>query len=79
MSDCCGTENTSLDLLVIDAGSAGFSAAITAAEADAKVVVIGESSIGETCVNVGDVPFKNLIRTTESLHKSIIANRLTEI
>ena len=58
MSDCCKTENTSPDLLVIGAGSAGFSAAITAAEIGAQVVVIGEGTIGGTCVNVGCVPKK---------------------
>ena len=79
MSDCCETENTSPDLLVIGAGSAGFSAAITAAETGAQVVVIGEGTIGGTCVNVGCVPSKNLIRATESLHKATIANRFAGI
>ena len=79
MSDCCDTENTSPDLLVIGAGSAGFSAAITAAETGAQVVVVGEGTIGGTCVNVGCVPSKNLIRATESLHKATVANRFSGI
>ena len=44
------------DLLVIGAGSAGFSSAITAAEKGANVVIVGEGVIGGTCVNVGCVP-----------------------
>ena len=79
MSDCCKTENTSPDLLVIGAGSAGFSAAITAAEIGAQVVVIGEGTIGGTCVNVGCVPSKNLIRATENLHKATTASRFAGI
>lgn len=79
MSDCCAKENTSPDILIIGAGSAGFSAAITAAEAGAQVVVVGEGTIGGTCVNVGCVPSKNLIRATESLHKATIANRFSGV
>ena len=58
------------DLAVIGAGSAGFSAAITAAEQDAKVALIGHGTIGGTCVNVGCVPSKTMIRATESLHQA---------
>lgn len=55
------------DLAVIGAGSAGFSAAITAAEQGARVALIGHGTIGGTCVNVGCVPSKTLIRAAESL------------
>ncbi len=58
------------DLAVIGAGSAGFSAAITAAEQGAKVALIGHGTIGGTCVNVGCVPSKTMIRATESLHQA---------
>ena len=56
------------DIAVIGAGSAGFSAAITAAELGARVALIGHGTIGGTCVNVGCVPSKTLIRAVESLH-----------
>ena len=56
------------DLAVIGAGSAGFSAAITAAEDGAHVALIGHGTIGGTCVNVGCVPSKTMIRATETLH-----------
>ena len=72
MSDCCANENdtnTEPDILVIGAGSAGFSAAITAAEVGANVVIAEEGMIGGTCVNVGCVPSKTLIRATEAVHK----------
>ncbi|WP_417517821.1 mercury(II) reductase [Minwuia sp.] len=60
--------NTEYDLLVIGAGSAGFSAAITAAEAGARVALVGHGTVGGTCVNVGCVPSKTLIRAMESVH-----------
>lgn len=63
------------DLAVIGAGSAGFSAAITAAEAGARVALIGAGTIGGTCVNVGCVPSKALIRAVESLHHARAATR----
>ena len=60
--------STDPDLLVVGAGSAGFSAAITAADAGADVILIGSGMIGGTCVNVGCVPSKNLIRAMQAIH-----------
>ena len=69
MSDCCAeSRNKAFDVAVIGAGSAGFSAAITAADAGARVALIGHGSLGGTCVNVGCVPSKALIRAVETLH-----------
>lgn len=55
------------DLVVIGAGSAGFSAAITAAEQGAQVALVGQGAIGGTCVNIGCVPSKALIRAMEAV------------
>jgi mercuric reductase len=63
-----GPGNGVYDLAVIGAGSAGFSAAITAAEQGARVALIGHGTIGGTCVNVGCVPSKTMIRAAEALH-----------
>ncbi|WP_164081781.1 FAD-dependent oxidoreductase, partial [Stenotrophomonas maltophilia] len=60
--------NGGYDLVVIGAGSAGFSAAITAADQGAQVALIGSGTIGGTCVNIGCVPSKTLIRAAETLH-----------
>lgn len=71
MHDCCtipGPNRSDFDLAVIGAGSAGFSAAITAAEAGRRVALIGHGLIGGTCVNVGCVPSKTMIRAAEALH-----------
>ncbi|SDE08724.1 mercury(II) reductase [Limimaricola pyoseonensis] len=79
MTDCCIPKGGAYDLAVIGAGSAGFSAAITAAEAGARVALIGDGIIGGTCVNVGCVPSKALIRATEGLHHARAANRFDGI
>lgn len=63
------------DIAVVGAGSAGFSAAITAADAGAQVALIGHGTIGGTCVNVGCVPSKTMIRATETLHQAANADR----
>jgi mercuric reductase len=67
------------DLAIIGAGSAGFSAAITAAEQGAHVALIGHGTIGGTCVNVGCVPSKTLLRATETLHQAEAASRFAGI
>jgi len=78
---CCGTGKSigQYDLAVIGAGSAGFSAAITAAEQGAQVALIGHGTIGGTCVNVGCVPSKTLIRAAETLHQARAASRFAGI
>ena len=84
MSDCCSTkragsganiEAVKPDLLVIGGGSGGFSAAITAADIGCNVVIAGQGTIGGTCVNVGCVPSKTMIRAMEAVHHAKNAER----
>lgn len=75
---CC-EEGETFDLAVVGAGSAGFSAAITAAEQGARVALIGHGTIGGTCVNTGCVPSKTLIRAADALHQVEAATRFTGI
>lgn len=79
--DCCEPKQNGkgYDLVVVGAGSAGFSAAITAAEQGAQVALIGSGTIGGTCVNVGCVPSKALIRAVEPLHQARSAKRFDGI
>jgi mercuric reductase len=70
-----GPNQNDFDLAVIGAGSAGFSAAITAAEAGSRVALIGHGLIGGTCVNVGCVPSKTMIRAAEAIHGAKAAGR----
>jgi mercuric reductase len=65
-----GTTSYDFDLMVIGGGSGGFAAAITATELGKRVALINVGKIGGTCVNVGCVPSKTLIRTAEAWHKA---------
>ncbi len=58
------------DLMVIGAGSAGFAAAIRGAELGAKVALVEAGTIGGTCVNIGCVPSKTLIKAAELCYRS---------
>ena len=53
------------DLVILGSGSAAFAAAIKAADHGAKTAMITRSTVGGTCVNVGCVPSKNLLRAGE--------------
>ena len=59
-----------VDLLVIGGGSAGFAAAIAAAELGASVALAERGTLGGTCVNVGCVPSKTMIRAAEAVHRA---------
>lgn len=63
-----GRGGNDFDLLVIGAGSAGFAAAIRGVDLGFKVGIIGDGDIGGTCVNIGCVPSKALIRAAEAWH-----------
>ena len=67
------------DLAIVGAGSAGFSAAINAAEQGARVALIGYGTIGGTCINVGCIPSKAMIRATEAIHHAKGTNRFAGI
>lgn len=62
-------KNFDYDLIIIGGGSAAFAAAIKASELEKKVLMFNKGlPIGGTCVNVGCVPSKTLIRAAEQLH-----------
>ncbi|MGC8525345.1 MAG: mercury(II) reductase [Acidibrevibacterium sp.] len=80
--DCCAVSSmrkSTPDLVVIGAGSAGFSAAIRASELGANVALVGAGTIGGTCVNIGCVPSKTMIRAAETLHQAKAASRFAGI
>ena len=59
------------DLIIIGGGSAAFAAAIQAEELGLSTLMVNAGlPIGGTCVNVGCVPSKYLIRAAESIHKA---------
>ena len=58
------------DLLIIGSGAAAFSSAIKAIEYGTKVGMIERGTVGGTCVNIGCVPSKTLLRAGEINHLS---------
>jgi len=63
-----GQDGNHIHLMVIGGGSAGFAAAIKGSELGYKVALVESGTIGGTCVNVGCVPSKALIRAMEQYH-----------
>lgn len=62
-------ESTKYDIAIIGAGPAGYVGAIRAAQLDAKVVVFEKGELGGVCMNVGCIPTKAIIASTELLSK----------
>lgn len=59
---------TPLHIAVIGTGGSAMAAAITAAERGARVTLIERGTIGGTCVNIGCVPSKIMIRAAHFAH-----------
>lgn len=57
-----------LNIVVIGTGGGAMAAALTAAERGAQVTLIERDTIGGTCVNIGCVPSKILIRAAHFAH-----------
>jgi len=58
------------DLVIIGSGSAAFAAAIRARDLGARVLMVEAGTLGGTCVNVGCVPSKFLLRAAEVYHRA---------
>ena len=54
-------------LTIIGSGPGGYVAAIRAAQLGAQVTVIEEGQVGGTCLNLGCIPTKSLIASSEAL------------
>ncbi|WP_225995602.1 MULTISPECIES: mercury(II) reductase [Geobacillus] len=53
------------DYIIIGSGAAAFSSAIEAVKYGAKVAMVERGTVGGTCVNIGCVPSKTLLRAGE--------------
>ncbi|MEE2615333.1 MAG: FAD-dependent oxidoreductase, partial [Verrucomicrobiota bacterium] len=59
------------DLIVIGAGPGGYTAAIKAAQLGMKTAIIEKKkSLGGTCLNVGCIPSKALLSSSELYHQA---------
>ena len=76
MTDCCADDTRTphvlpQSLVIVGGGSAAFAAALRAHDLGARVTLINDGlPIGGTCVNVGCVPSKTLIRAAEAHHRA---------
>jgi dihydrolipoamide dehydrogenase len=68
------SENTQYDLVVIGAGPGGYVAAIRAAQLGMKVACVDRQFLGGTCLNVGCIPSKALLESSEKFYET--KNRL---
>lgn len=57
-----------LEIAIIGSGAAAFAAALQAADHGAKVTMIEHATLGGTCVNVGCIPSKILVRAAQMAH-----------
>ena len=64
-----GKAEMALKVVIIGSGSASFAAALKAVEEGATVTIIEAGIVGGTCVNVGCVPSKILIRAAQLAHQ----------
>ena len=55
----------SYDLVILGGGSAAFAAAIRASDLGARVAMVEARTIGGTCVNVGCIPSKAVLRASD--------------
>ncbi|MEX0627165.1 MAG: FAD-dependent oxidoreductase, partial [Cucumibacter sp.] len=60
-----------LHIAIVGSGGGAFAAAIRAVEAGARVTMIERGTLGGTCVNVGCVPSKILLRAAEMNHRQM--------
>lgn len=58
----------SFDLIVIGAGPGGYVAAIRAAQLGMRVACVEKQYLGGTCLNVGCIPSKALLDSSEKFH-----------
>lgn len=61
----------SFDVTVIGAGPGGYVAAIRAAQLGFKTAIIEKNSLGGTCLNVGCIPSKALLDSSEHYHNAV--------
>ncbi len=70
MDEATASDEDDYDLLILGSGSAAFAAAIRAKDLGATVAIVEKGTIGGTCVNIGCVPSKALLRPAELFYQA---------
>lgn len=60
-------QNEGFDVIVIGGGPGGYTAAAKASALGGKAAVVERSALGGTCLNLGCIPTKTLLKSTEVL------------
>ena len=63
-----GSSN-SFDLVILGAGTGGYSAAFRAAQLGLRVALVDEDKIGGTCLHRGCIPTKALLESADFYHR----------
>ncbi len=58
------------DLIIIGAGPAGYTAALEASYRNKSVLLIEKNELGGTCLNVGCIPTKSLLKKSEDYYNA---------
>ncbi|MFR1707708.1 MAG: dihydrolipoyl dehydrogenase [Clostridium sp.] len=64
-------EKLSIDLLVIGAGPGGYVSAIYGAKKGLNTVIVEKDNLGGTCLNVGCIPTKALVKSAEAYNEAL--------
>jgi dihydrolipoamide dehydrogenase len=69
LAESWGKMQNQYDITILGAGPAGYVAAIRAAQAGAKVLVIEKDKLGGTCLNRGCVPTKSFLSDVKAYYQ----------
>jgi dihydrolipoamide dehydrogenase len=64
-------ENLNIDLLVVGAGPGGYVSAIYGAKKGLSTIVVEKDNLGGTCLNVGCIPTKSLVKSAEAYNEAL--------
>lgn len=68
-------ENITTDLLIIGAGPGGYVSAIYAAKNGLNTVLVEKDNLGGTCLNVGCIPTKAFVKSSEVYNEAILSEK----
>jgi dihydrolipoamide dehydrogenase len=70
VKETTNTKEHNTDIVIIGGGPGGYVSAIYAAKHGKKVILVEKESLGGTCLNVGCIPTKALVKSSEVCHSA---------
>src|SRR5256712_11703105 len=64
-----GGSSNDFDLVVLGAGTGGYTAAFRAAQLGLKVALVDQAKIGGTCLHIGCIPTKALLESAAFIER----------